>query len=138
MQSRATGIERSPFYFFYEFFSLTPKWSSDLNYGPCPPARDFGSHVSGLVLSQILLRILFKPILLVVVNMIMQLLSCFCVLCKALISALKPNFKPCCKISSLVAKIQASTQSPALTPKSQPQGPNFSLLAQISFPYPRS
>ena len=28
---------------------LLPKWSSDLKYGPCPPARDFGSRVSGLV-----------------------------------------------------------------------------------------
>ena len=40
-------------YFFYDFISLTslllPKWSSDLKYGPCPPARDFGSRVSGLV-----------------------------------------------------------------------------------------
>ena len=37
-------------YFFYDFYSLTslllPKWSSDLKYGPCPPARDFGSRVS--------------------------------------------------------------------------------------------
>ena len=29
---------------------LLPKWSSDLKYGTCPPARDFGSRVSGLVL----------------------------------------------------------------------------------------
>ena len=40
------------FYFFYDFISLAlqllPKWSSDLKYGPCPPARDFGSRVSGL------------------------------------------------------------------------------------------
>ena len=40
-------------YFFYDFISLTslllPKWSGDLKYGPCPPARDFGSRVSGLV-----------------------------------------------------------------------------------------
>ena len=28
---------------------LLPKWSGDLNYGPCPPARDWGSRVSGLV-----------------------------------------------------------------------------------------
>ena len=28
---------------------LLPKWSSDLKYGLCPPARDFGSRVSGLV-----------------------------------------------------------------------------------------
>ena len=30
---------------------LLPKCSTDLNYGPCPPARDWGSRVSGLVLS---------------------------------------------------------------------------------------
>ena len=29
---------------------LLPKWWSDLNYGPCPPTRDWGSRVSGLVL----------------------------------------------------------------------------------------
>ena len=29
---------------------LLPKWSGNLNYGPCPPARDWGSRVSGLVL----------------------------------------------------------------------------------------
>ena len=28
---------------------LLPKWSSDLKYGPYPPARDWGSRVSGLV-----------------------------------------------------------------------------------------
>ena len=28
---------------------LRPKCSTDLNYGPCPPARDWGSRVSGLV-----------------------------------------------------------------------------------------
>ena len=43
----------SHFTFFYDFISLTslllPKWSGDLKYGPCPPARDFGSRVSGLV-----------------------------------------------------------------------------------------
>ena len=40
-------------YFFYDFCLwislLLPKWSSDLKYGPCPPARDWGSRVSGLV-----------------------------------------------------------------------------------------
>ena len=44
------------FYFFYEFYFWTslllPKWSGDLKYGPCPPARDFGSRVSGLVFFQ--------------------------------------------------------------------------------------
>ena len=42
------------FYFFYEFYFRTslllPKWSGDLKYGPCPPERDLGSRVSGLVL----------------------------------------------------------------------------------------
>ena len=28
---------------------LLPNWSSDLKYGPCPPARDLGSRVFGLV-----------------------------------------------------------------------------------------
>ena len=41
-----------PFYF-YDLYSLTslllPEWSSDLKYGPCPPTRDWGSRVSGLV-----------------------------------------------------------------------------------------
>ena len=41
------------FYFFYDSYFWTslllPKWSSDLKYGPCPPARDWGSRVSGLV-----------------------------------------------------------------------------------------
>ena len=40
-------------YFFYDFYvwtsPLLPKWSSGLKYGPCPPARDFSSRVSGLV-----------------------------------------------------------------------------------------
>ena len=39
--------------FFYDFYLWTslllPKWSSDLKYGPCSPARDFGSRVYGLV-----------------------------------------------------------------------------------------
>ena len=38
------------FYFFFMILLLLlPKWSSDLKYGPFPPARDFGSRVSGLV-----------------------------------------------------------------------------------------
>ena len=38
------------FYDFYFWTSLLlPKWSSDLKYGPCPPVRDLGSRVSGLV-----------------------------------------------------------------------------------------
>ena len=28
---------------------LLPKWSSDFNYGPCPPAHDLGGRVSTLV-----------------------------------------------------------------------------------------
>ena len=43
----------SPFTFFVFLRSLAslllPKWCIDLNYGPCPPARDWGSRVSGLV-----------------------------------------------------------------------------------------
>ena len=30
---------------------LLPKWWSDLKYSSCPPARDWGSRVSGLVLT---------------------------------------------------------------------------------------
>ena len=44
-------------YFLNDFITLTslllPKWSGDLKYGPCPPTRDFGSRVSGLVLKEI-------------------------------------------------------------------------------------
>ena len=40
--------------FFYDFYFWTslllPKWSSDLKYGPYPPARNVGSRVYGLVL----------------------------------------------------------------------------------------
>ena len=38
------------FFGFLRFLAslLLPKWS-DLNFGPCPPARDWGSRVSGLV-----------------------------------------------------------------------------------------
>ena len=32
---------------------LLPKCSTDLNYGPCPPARDCGSRVSGLVFKSV-------------------------------------------------------------------------------------
>ena len=49
------SVRPSHFTFFYHFISLTslllPKWSGDHKYGPCPPARDFGSRVSGLVFS---------------------------------------------------------------------------------------
>ena len=36
-------------YFIFWTSLLLPKWSGDLKYGPCPPARDWGSRVSGLV-----------------------------------------------------------------------------------------
>ena len=39
---------------------LLPKCSIDLNYGPCPPARDWGSRVSGLVLFRVRGRIRVK------------------------------------------------------------------------------
>ena len=51
----ALSVRRSRFPFFMILFFFTslllPKWSSDLKYGPCPPARDWGSRVYGLVLS---------------------------------------------------------------------------------------
>ena len=35
------------FYVYDIFISLIlPKWTSDLKYGPCPPARNWGGHVS--------------------------------------------------------------------------------------------
>ena len=39
------------FFGFLQFLAslLLRKWSGDLNYSPCPPARDWGSRVSGLV-----------------------------------------------------------------------------------------
>ena len=45
---------RPPHFTFFGFLLflaslLLLKWSDDLNYGPCPPARDWGSRVSGLV-----------------------------------------------------------------------------------------
>ena len=47
------SIRRSNFTFlvFLWFLAplLLPKWSGDLRYGPCPPARDWGCLVSGLV-----------------------------------------------------------------------------------------
>ena len=56
--------------FFYDFISLTslllPKWSDNLKYGPCPPARDFGSRVSGLVF--VCFRFLFAFLLLCVLR----------------------------------------------------------------------
>ena len=46
-------VGQSRFKLFYDLIFLTPilmpKLSNDLKYGPCPPARDFGSRVSGLV-----------------------------------------------------------------------------------------
>ena len=48
------SVRRSHFTFFGFLRSLAslplPKWWSDLKYGPCPPARDWGSRVSGLLL----------------------------------------------------------------------------------------
>ena len=50
--SRSVGLSVT-LYLFYDFYFWTslllPKWSSDLKYGPCLPARDWGSRVSGLV-----------------------------------------------------------------------------------------
>ena len=46
-------VGRSHFTFEYVFCSLTilllPKCSGELKYGPCPPARNWGSRVSSLV-----------------------------------------------------------------------------------------
>ena len=54
-QSVGWLVGRSHFTFFHDFIFLTslllPKWSSDLKYGPCPPAHDFGSRASGIVFS---------------------------------------------------------------------------------------
>ena len=47
------SVGRSVTFYFFLFHFLTPlllpKWSSDLKYGPCPPARNFGSRVCSLV-----------------------------------------------------------------------------------------
>ena len=47
------SVGPSHFTFFVFLWSLAsrllPKWWSDLKYGPCPPARDWGSRASGLV-----------------------------------------------------------------------------------------
>ena len=77
------SVCRSHFTFFYDFISLTsrllPKWSSDLKYGPCPPARDFGSRVSSLVSFLSLLPLL---------SLLFSLLSLFSrVLCAFWVSA---------------------------------------------------
>ena len=51
-------------YFFYDFYFWTslllPKWSCDLKYGPCLPARDFGSRVSGLFVPFVCLEHYFQ------------------------------------------------------------------------------
>merc|ERR1712074_290452 len=49
---RSVGPSHFTFSAFMGFLAipLLPKCSTDLKYGPCPPARDWGSHVSGLVL----------------------------------------------------------------------------------------
>ena len=46
---------RPPHFTFFGFLRflallLLPKWSGLLNYSPCPPARDWGSRISGLVI----------------------------------------------------------------------------------------
>ena len=48
---RSVGPSHFTFFGFLRFLALPllPKQSGDLNYGPCPPARDWGSRVSGLV-----------------------------------------------------------------------------------------
>ena len=52
------------FYFFITLIFLTslllPKWSCDLKYGPCLPARDFGSRVSGLFVPFVCLEHYFQ------------------------------------------------------------------------------
>ena len=40
---------------------LLPKCSTDLKYGPCPPARDWGSRVSGLVELRAVFALLLLP-----------------------------------------------------------------------------
>ena len=55
-RSVGQSVSWSHFTLSYDFYFWTslhlPKWSSDLKYGPCPPARDLGSRVSGLVFSR--------------------------------------------------------------------------------------
>merc|ERR1712148_158008 len=48
---RSVGPSHFTFSAFMGFLAipLLPKCSTDLEYGPCPPARDWGSRVSGLV-----------------------------------------------------------------------------------------
>ena len=54
---RSVGLSVRPSHFTFSALMgvlallLLPKCSTDLNYGPCPPARDWGSRVSGLVQS---------------------------------------------------------------------------------------
>jgi len=62
---------------------LLPKCSTDLDYGPCPPARDWGSRVSGLVFPSCLLasrhiRLLFPPSELLMSLSYPHQLSLFC------------------------------------------------------------
>ena len=55
----AVGPSVGPSHFTFSAFMgflaipLLPKYSTDLKYGPCPPARDWGSRVSGLVFPKI-------------------------------------------------------------------------------------
>ena len=53
-QAIGPSVHRSVTLYFFWFLRslaslLLPKWSSGLKYSPCPPARDWGSRVSGLV-----------------------------------------------------------------------------------------
>ena len=45
---RHTLLSRRLWFFFFAL-QLLPKCSTDLKYGPCPPTRDWGSRVTGLV-----------------------------------------------------------------------------------------
>ena len=53
---RSVGPSHFTFSAFMGFLAipLLPKYSTDLKYGPCPPARDWGSRVSGLVILPLL------------------------------------------------------------------------------------
>ena len=52
---------------------LQPKWSSDLKYSPCPPARDWGSRVSGLVYCDLVEKILRKKEIFSIVNVFVDI-----------------------------------------------------------------
>ena len=54
---RSVGPSVGPSHFTFSAFMgilaipLLPKCATDLKYGPCPPARDWGSCVSGLIIA---------------------------------------------------------------------------------------